>query len=188
MPEFRRKNIRLSASKYLGPQWYFVTTVVEGRAGRLQDAELVAKNRAILSSGAEKHYFAIAAYCFMPDHLHLLTNGTKENSNLLSFVDGFKQGSAFGFKQVTGERLWQKKFHDHILRSNERWESVACYIWMNPVRKGLRKRPEDWPYSGSFTVDWKKLMALGIESWAPPWKRELRAGSGPSESKATVPG
>ena len=173
MPDLRRKNIRLSASKYLGPQWYFLTMIVEGRVWRLQNADLVAEDLALLATGAQKHHFAIAAYCFMPDHLHVLTNGTHEDSNLLRLADGFKQGSAYLFKQVIGERLWQKKFHDHILRSNEPWESVAWYIWMNPVRKGLCKRPEDWPYSGSFTVDWKKLMALGIEPWVPPWKRGL---------------
>ena len=73
----------------------------------------------------------------------------------------------------TQQRLWQKKYYDHILRTNERWESVACYIWLNPVRKGLCKRAEDWPYSGSFTVDWRKLMALGVDPWVPPWKKDL---------------
>jgi len=171
MPGFRRKNIRLPASKYVGPQWYFLTMVVEGRVWRLQNADLVAKHLALLTGEARKHRFAIAAYCFMPDHLHVLTSGTQEDSNLLRFTNGFKQASAYSFKQATDERMWQKKFYDHILRSNEPWESVAWYIWMNPVRKGLCKRPEDWPYSGSFSVDWKKLMTLGIEPWVPPWKR-----------------
>ena len=174
MPDFRRKNIRLSASRYLGPQWYFLTMVAEGRVWRLQNGDLVPEGLALLASEAQKRKFAIAAYCFMPDHLHVLTNGTQEDSNLLRFADGFKQGSAYSFKQANGKRLWQKKFYDHILRSNELWESVARYIWMNPVRKGLCMRPEDWPYSGSFTVDWKRLMALGIKPWVPPWKRELR--------------
>jgi REP element-mobilizing transposase RayT len=109
----------------------------------------------------------------MPDHLHLLTNGTEDDADMLRFVSAFKQESAFTFKQRTGTRLWQKKYHDHILRADEWWESVACYIWNNPVRKGLCKRAEDWPYSGSFTMDWRKLLSLGVEPWTPPWKRQV---------------
>jgi putative transposase len=176
MPEFRRKNIRLPAARYIGRSWYFLTMVVEGRLDRFSGAGLVAENLRFLTEHAESKHFAISAYCFMPDHLHLLINGTEEDANLLAFGDGFKQVSAFTFKQRTGARLWQKKYHDHILRDDERWESVACYIWNNPVRKGLCKRAEDWPYSGSFVVDWRKLMSAGMDAWVPPWKKGTMPG------------
>jgi putative transposase len=171
MPEFRRKNIRLPASEYIGRKWYFLTMVVEGREHRLLDPPRVVEHLDHLQECAQASHFQIPAYCFMPDHLHLLTNGIEENSDLLKFADDFKQDTGFDFKQQSGIRFWQKKFHDHILRSNERWESVACYIWMNPVRKGLCQRPQDWPFSGSFTVDWKKLFTLGIDTFVPPWKK-----------------
>ena len=173
MPDFRRKNIRLPASHYIGRWWTFLTMVVEGRVKRFFNASPVAENLALLTQHAQVCHFVISAYCFMPDHLHLLANGIEDDSDLLQFADGFKQDSAFAFKQQTGLRLWQKKYHDHILRAHERWESVACYIWMNPVRKGLCQRPEDWPYSGSFSVDWRKLVRLGVEPWMPPWKRTV---------------
>ena len=172
MPDFRRKNIRLPAAQYIGRKWYFLTMVVEGRQRRFFNSSRVAENLSLLTEQAQSSNFSISAYCFMPDHLHLLTNGTEEESDLLKFADAFKQDSAFDFKQQSQQRLWQKKFHDHILRSNESWESIACYIWMNPVRKGLCKRPQDWPHSGSFTVDWRRLLTLGIDTWVPPWKRE----------------
>ncbi len=57
------------------------------------------------------------------------------------------------------------------LRTDERWEAVANYIWLNPVRKALCSRPEEWPYSGSLTMDWRRLVALGCDPWVPPWKR-----------------
>jgi len=173
MPDFRRKNIRLPASHYIGRQWYFLTMVAEDRVKRFSSASLVAENLALLMNHAESSRFTIPAYCFMPDHLHILTNGTHDGSDLLQFADGFKQESSYGFKQQTRQRLWQKKYYDHILRANERWESVACYIWMNPVRKGLCSRAEDWPYSGSFTLDWRRLMTLGVDPWVPPWRKEL---------------
>jgi REP element-mobilizing transposase RayT len=168
MPDFRRKNIRLPASHYIGHQWYFLTMVAEDRVNRFSCASLVAENLALLTSHAQSSRFTIPAYCFMPDHLHILTNGTHDSSDMLQFADGLKQESSYDFKQQTRQRLWQKKYYDHILRAHERWESVAYYIWMNPVRKGLCSRPEDWPYSGSFTVDWRKSLTLGLDPWVPP--------------------
>jgi hypothetical protein len=65
--------------------------------------------------------------------------------------------------------LWQKKFYDRILRERDSFDGVAGYIWMNPVRKGLCSDPREYPYSGSFAVDWKKMMRP-LESWVPEWK------------------
>jgi REP element-mobilizing transposase RayT len=107
----------------------------------------------------------------MLDHLHLLVSGKHEASDCLAFIDGFKQRSAYAFKQITGAKLWQHKPYDHILGPKDRWEAVAYYIWMNPVRKGLCTRGEDWPYSGSYTVDWERMLTPPEELWAPPWKR-----------------
>jgi putative transposase len=169
--EFRRINIRLPASSYIGHQWYFLTACTQDRIPRLQNAALVGEHLNLLTNGAKEECFDIQAYCFMPDHVHLLVSGTHETSDCLKFINGFKQRSAFAFKQSTGKKLWQHKPYDHILRPNERWEGVAYYIWMNPVRKGLCARPEDWPHSGSQTMDWKSMLTPPEELWVPPWKK-----------------
>jgi putative transposase len=173
--EFRRKNIRLPRANYLGHKWYFLTACTQDRVPRLHNPPLVSQHLELLTGRAREEFFDIQAYCFMPDHLHLLVSGREEASDCLAFIYGFKQRSAFAFKQATGQRLWQHKPYDHILRPDERWEAVAYYIWMNPVRKGLCARPEDWPYSGSYTMDWKRLLAPPKELWVPPWKVGPRA-------------
>jgi len=109
----------------------------------------------------------------MPDHLHALVVGLNEKSDLLAFVKNLKQKTALEFRREFGRDLWQKKFYDHILRENDSSVRVAMYIWMNPVRKAICKDPRDYPYSGSFLVDWKKEMRP-IEEWVPPWKEESR--------------
>ena len=172
--EFRRKNIRLPRASYLGHQWYFLTACTQDRSPRLQDALLVCQHLDLLTLQAREQCFDIQAYCFMPDHLHLLVSAKHEASDCLAFIDGFKQRSAFAFKQATGARLWQHKPYDHILRRDEHWEGVAYYIWMNPVRKGLCASPEDWPYSGSCTMDWKRLLTPPRQVWSPPWKTAVR--------------
>ena len=173
--EYWRKNIRLPRSNYIGHQWYFLTTCTQNRVPSLQDGALVDEHINLLVQGAREECFGIQAYCFMPDHLHLLVSGTHETSDCLKFVYGFKQRSAFAFKRATGKKLWQHKPYDHILRPDERWEAVAYYIWMNPVRKGLCACPEDWPHSGSYTMDWKRRLTPPEELWVPPWKVGRRA-------------
>ena len=178
MAEFRRKNKRLPATHYVGRWWYFLTMVVEGRIEHFSDAGLVAQNLRILTEHALAKHFAISAYCFMPDHLHPLTNGTEDDANLLRFGSGFKQQSAFTFKQRTGARLWQKKYYDHILRADERWEPVACYIWNNPVRKGLCE-PRTGPFPAPSRWIGGNCCQWVWTPWTPPWKRKdaLRRGA-----------
>jgi putative transposase len=177
--DFVRKKIRLRASRYLGRGWYFLTLCTDGRTARLDSPELVRLLITMLQERGQAEGFVPVAYCFMADHLHLLVSGSSEHSNLLSFVKGFKQRTSYWFKRTTGQQLWQRYYYDHILRTGERWEGVATYIWMNPVRKGLCAKPEQWPYSGSATIDWQRLIALGCEPWVPPWKGTASATQSP---------
>jgi len=115
------------------------------------------------------HQFVVDAYCVMPDHLHFLVFGKVPTSNLLVFAKSFKQKTAFIYQRETGSRLWQKNYYDHVLRANERSNHVAVYIWMNPVRKGLCKNFEEYPFSGSFARSWKTSPM--VADWMPPWKQ-----------------
>jgi len=43
---------------------------------------------------------------------------------------------------------WQKGFFDHVLRSEESYEEKWHYVRENPVRAGLVKDREEWPFWG----------------------------------------
>jgi putative transposase len=121
-----------------------------------------------LQEKSELHHFAVNAYCVMPDHVHALIQGMEVTSDLFVFVERFKQKTAYEFRKKFRCGLWQKKFYDHILRSDDPTESVALFIWMNPVRAGLCAEPQGYLFSGSFVRDWKKLISpakLGQPSW-----------------------
>ena len=123
-------------------------------------------------SGA--HRFAVYAYCVMPDHFHFLVSGMNSASNLPAFVKNLKHTTSREYHREFSGTLWQKKFYDHILRSHDNSAGVAGYTWMNPVRKGLCRDPREFPYSGSFVIDWRKAIAP-VEEWTPDWKREPKA-------------
>ncbi len=171
--EFARKNIRLASENYSGKRAYFVTICCQDRRPALGDAETVSFLLQNLRELGTQHGFAIHAYCFMPDHMHLLVEGVTPGSCLLDFVNRFKQQTAFQHRNRSGGRLWQFKFYDHILRRDDAAEDVAWYIWMNPVRKGLCREPREFPFSGSFMLPWRSKKS-GNSSWTPPWKRASR--------------
>jgi len=105
----------------------------------------------------------------MPNHVHLLLEGLEPACDLVQFVKILKQKSGFVHSKNTQERLWQRFFYDHILRPGDHPDAVAWYIWLNPVRAGLCAAPQDYRFSGSFTVDYRKRIAPR-ELWTPPWK------------------
>jgi putative transposase len=44
--------------------------------------------------------------------------------------------------------FWQEGFFDHVLRSDESYSQKWNYVRENPVRAGLVKSVEEWPYQG----------------------------------------
>jgi hypothetical protein len=123
----------------------------------------------------------------MPDHFHALVQGIEPSSDLLHFLKVLKQKTAFQYRHRLVEALWQKKFYDHMVRSQTSLGQVAWYIWMNPVRKGLCERPEDYPFSGSFTLDWH-AVARPSNPWQPIWRRSMRPKATPSRAKPACAG
>jgi len=106
----------------------------------------------------------------MPDHVHILAAAAAETSNLVKFIEAFKQDTAIEFTRKTHRPLWQFEYYDRILRNVDSPNRVAWYIWLNPVRKGLCRSPADYPFLGSFTELGAKLLnAAPVVEWTPPW-------------------
>jgi REP element-mobilizing transposase RayT len=99
----------------------------------------------------------VLAYCFMPDHAHLLVLSTG-SSSVVDLMRDFKQLTGFEFMKRTGRKLWQKSYHDQISCSEESFLGSARYIAANPVRAGLVTRLGDWPWLGSFV--WERTALV----------------------------
>jgi putative transposase len=74
----------------------------------------------------------------MPDHLHAIL-GFQREPGMEKTIRNWK-------KCVAGKYdvHWQRDFFDHRLRNHHEVEEKSCYIQMNPVRKGLCDRTEEW--------------------------------------------
>jgi putative transposase len=121
-----------------------------GRVPYFKDAERARFCRDQLLRYAEVHSFHVHAYCFMPDHLHLLVQGGSGQADLRQFLQRFKQVTGFHFKRARGQQLWQRSFHDHIVRKEEDLQQIAEYIWNNPVRAGMVESWDAYSLSGPF--------------------------------------
>jgi putative transposase len=150
---FRRKRNRLSPEVYQGSSAYSTTTTVKGRRSVFGRADIVAMCIEKLREAAAKTGFEVVAYCFMPDHLHLIVRAT-ECADLVAFMRLFKQLSGYAYRRLTGdsEVLWQTSYYDHVLRREEDLCVTARYVWDNPVRAGLVENARDYPYSGSLAI------------------------------------
>jgi putative transposase len=167
---FRHKNIRLRSENYVGKNWFFITLCCADRHKLFTTAKFSDWLLNNLRRDTATHSFALHAYCLMPDHVHLLLEGLETSSDLLLFVKAFKTKTSTPFERKTNHPLWQKKFYDHILRRNDSPDTVAWYIWMNPVRAGICNRPEEYPFLGSLTGVWSSTC-MPSPAWSPPWQK-----------------
>jgi len=168
-----RKQIRLPPDEYLGISISFVTICSEHRIPIFHHASRGNIAIAALRDVSRSLQFLVHAFCLMPDHVHLLVEGTTPGSDLVRFVARWKQQTGYLFRHDLPKRFWQRRFYDHILRSGDDSDSVAWYIWMNPVRRGMVAEVHQYPFSGSFSADWPNISAPA-KSWSPPWKTQLQ--------------
>ena len=86
----------------------------------------------------------------MPDHVHLLLEPLRdaggETFSLIELIQPIKSASSHTLNRLSGQAgpVWQDESFDHVLRSDESLRQKADYIRMNPVRRGLVVRPEEY--------------------------------------------
>ncbi len=140
---------RLAATNYIGIRPVFLTLCTAARQRVFIDPAAIAFVESQILRTAATLDFSLLAYCFMPDHLHLLVGGRNAGVDASVLVKLAKQTTGYAFKRRTGERLWQPSFFDRTLRDDEDVIDVIRYVIANPVRAGLVSAPATYPYWGS---------------------------------------
>ncbi|HRR38964.1 MAG: transposase [Candidatus Bipolaricaulis sp.] len=145
----RRRSLRLEGFDYRYPGPYHVVLGTFQRQPLLATAPLIEALVGELAAVATAMGATVYAYCFMPDHAHLLV-ALPGGVYLSQFVQEFKGRSTRVFWHHGGTgRLWQRGFYDHILRAEEDVHAMARYIMANPVRRGLVQDFREYVGSGS---------------------------------------
>lgn len=93
--------------------------------------------------------YQLHEFVVMPDHIHLIltpTGITLERSMQL-----VKGGFSFQLNKALRNKRdpWQPSFFDRRIRDALEYQKYKDYIWQNPVKKGLARTPEEYPYSSA---------------------------------------
>ena len=145
-----RRRRRLPHPIYSQPGAYFVTLVTHRRAtlfGRITDGRTELSRFGLILSNTvrelPKYYPTVELdeHVIMPDHFHAILwiraveDGIK-SADLMEIIRGLKSISA---RRINRERcsegrpVWQRSFHDRVIRSEKMLDEVRRYIRNNPL-------------------------------------------------------
>ncbi len=110
--------------------------------------------------------FLLCGYVLMPDHWHALT-WCGYPLAISQVLHDIKKISTLRLHAARGSRgaFWQHQFWDRFVRHTKEFRERLDYMHLNPVRKGLVKRPQDWRWSSynNFALDKATVAASPIQ-------------------------
>jgi putative transposase len=92
--------------------------------------------------------FLLGGFVFMPDHWHALIFPA-ENDTLPRLMGALKIASNRAVNRARGARggFWQLRYFDRAIRTVRDYGDALEYMHLNPVKKGLVSKPEEWAWS-----------------------------------------
>jgi hypothetical protein len=161
---------RLSREHYQGNAVVHWTMPVALRGTGWLNAAFHVHFREIMLHAAAREGLLCPAYCLMPDHLHLVWMGLRQESDQRNGVKFLREHLGPALRP----HRFQHQPHDHVLQESERirrvFSKVCFYLMDNPCRAKLVERPEDWPFAGAIVPGYPDLHPLGEKFWPLFWK------------------
>ncbi len=149
----KRKHIRLINYDYSQNGAYFITICTQSRAHILGDIVgqglcscRLSQIGSIVKSEIEDllirfNTIAIPKYVIMPNHIHLIIEIQRQEQSpcptIGEIICAFKSIStkkANSLNNSHGKKIWQYRYHDHIIRSEEEYLKFWEYIDTNPLK------------------------------------------------------
>ena len=143
----KRKHTRLPGYSYSTEGYYYVTICTQDRQKLfwnfhgINEFGLLAEKELLGLSG---HYenVKIDKYTIMPDHIHcIVVIGCGERAErsrpfptLSNIIGLYKSGVSREMRKISPNiQVWQKSFHDHIIRDKNDYIEIWQYIDENPI-------------------------------------------------------
>ena len=151
----QRKPVRLKEYDYGTPGAYFVTVCTQDRQCMLSDiivgegvapplCRLTDTGRVveaeILAIPSRYPNVVIEKYVIMPNHIHLIVEiraeagGASPSPTLSDVVRVIKSLST---RKSGLKKLWQRSYHEHVIRGTQDYEEIWNYIDNNPAKWAL---------------------------------------------------
>jgi len=89
----------------------------------------------------------VGNYILMPDHLHAFCAPRDLSYTIEQWITFWKRD----FRRRHGREDWhfQSRGWHHRLRQGEEYSTKWLYVQENPIRKGLARQVEEWPFRGA---------------------------------------
>ena len=138
----KRKPTRLKGYDYSQNGYYFVTICTHNKKCILSnivgdDAHIVPSKYGIIVEKYISNIVGIDKYVIMPNHIHLIIkndNGTMwASSPTQSISQQVKSFKTLVTKEI-GYKIFQRSFHDHIIRGEKDYLKIWNYIDTNPLK------------------------------------------------------
>lgn len=152
----KRKSPRIKGYDYSTPGKYFITICTKGKlhmlgsivgGGNFEAPKIILSeygryvDKYINLMNNKYSHINVDKYVVMPNHIHLILNitdiesgasGTAApyNNEISKFVSLFKRYC----NRDCNENIWQRSFHDHIIRGEEDYKKIWEYIDTNVVK------------------------------------------------------
>jgi putative transposase len=123
------------------PVVYFVTMCVENRQTVLANHKAFT---AFKNAAGRLRHWTVLSGVVMPDHLHVIVAPISDrDARVGNFSAAIKRWMR---RDLNASWKWQAGSFDRLLRADESLHDKWLYVEENPVRAGLVKRSQDWPY------------------------------------------
>jgi REP element-mobilizing transposase RayT len=138
----KRKPTRLKQFDYSQNGYYFITICTHKKQKILcdivgDDAHIVPSQCGIIVEKYISNIPGIDKYIIMPNHIHLIIqnyNGTMwASSPTQSISQKIKSFKTLVTKEI-GHNIFQRSFHDHIIRGEKDYLKIWNYIDTNPQK------------------------------------------------------
>ena len=139
MSFYSRKSPRISNYDYSAENYYFITICTHnrrclfGRLNQLNDIGVIAKQH-LADIPFHYDYIHVDKYVVMPNHIHLILYLSKGGRNdVEQIIAQYKSGVSREVRIIhPNVKIWQRSFHDHVIRSQLDYERIWLYIEGNP--------------------------------------------------------
>ena len=172
MPDYRRPRVPGGT--------YFFTVVTHRRIKLFSNAHARTLLGNVLRRCAQNRPFSMDAIVLLPDHLHAiwtLPSGDADYSGRWSWIkheftrlwlEGFGRETrlSVGRQRERRRGVWQPRFWEHTIETDDDFERHFDYLHYNPVKHGLVASPGDWLWSS-----FHRWVRAGV--YPPDWGRSF---------------
>lgn len=118
----------------------------------LQEPQVAAMVAESLHYRSDRVY-DLDAFCIMPNHVHVVftpllkADGTYHAMSAI--MHSLKRYTARQANLMLGRGgdFWQHENYDHVVRDEAEWHRIITYVLNNPVKAGLVKQWDEWPWT-----------------------------------------